>query len=415
MRGAGIAAPNQLLTGVRQRATHAQLCEDVSRSFSFRGRSRRGLDAIIVPASRPASFLRQPIELSASLGVPLVVLCSEQTKVEHVVQRVEKVKGARSLVVEIAKTWSHPMFPGRTSLPAFEQASAYRGSDLSAKRNIGLLLARLHGWNKVVFLDDDIILQIHNIVRLARQLDDHQVAGMVVPKHPDNSVVCHARRLAGFDQDVFVTGAVLGVHCNSLPLSFLPKIYNEDWFFFAREAATRRLTQVGRAKQNEYDPFAKPNRASEEEFGDLLAEGLYALIGERDPGMPFGEQLRSATKAYWSAFIEARHQVLTETKALLLRSLDMKGNDYVSSAVSSLAAAENQLDTITADLCMSFIGAWRDDLYDWQRFSSGVNNVGSTGEAMDFLELKIWTQSEFGAAVVESQTVRWSAHVSSKR
>jgi hypothetical protein len=417
MRGAGVAAPNRLLTGVRQRATHAVLCQNVSRSLPALGGSpRRRLDAIIVPASRPASFLRRPIELSALLGVPLVVLCSEQTKVEHVVQRVEKMPGARSLVVEIAKTWSHPMFPGRTSLPAFQKASAYRGSDLSAKRNIGLLLARLHGWNKVVFLDDDIILQTDNLVSLAGQLDDHQVAGMVVPKHPDNSVVCHARRLAGLDQDVFVTGAVLGVHCNSLPLSFFPNIYNEDWFFFAREAAARRLSQVGRAKQNEYDPFAIPNRASEEEFGDLLAEGLYALMGEEDPSVPFDEQLRAATEAYWSAFIEARRQVLTETMALLLRSLDRnEGNDYVSSAAASLAAAETQLDTITPDLCMSFIDAWRDDLDDWQKFSSGVNNMGSTAEAMDFLELKTWTQCQFGAGVVKSQTVAWSGHLSSRR
>ncbi len=29
-------------------------------------------------------------------------------------------------------------------------------SDLSAKRNLGLVLARLHGWRKIVFLDDDI-------------------------------------------------------------------------------------------------------------------------------------------------------------------------------------------------------------------------------------------------------------------
>jgi hypothetical protein len=59
------------------------------------------------------------------------------------------------------------------------------------------------------------------------QLDRHQVAGMHVRHFPDNSVVCHARRLAGFAQDVFVTGAALGVHCNSLPLSFFPDIYKQ--------------------------------------------------------------------------------------------------------------------------------------------------------------------------------------------
>ena len=46
----------------------------------------------------------------------------------------------------------------------------------------------------------------------------------------------------------------------------------------------------------------------------------------------------------------------------------------------------------------------RDDLEDWQKFSNGVNNVGGTREAMDFLELKTWTHAEFGAGVVDSKT-----------
>jgi hypothetical protein len=204
-------------------------------------------------------------------------------------------------------------------------------------------------------------------------------------------------------QDVFVTGAVLGVHCNSLPLSFFPDIYNEDWFFFAREAAARKLPRVGQAKQAEYDPYATPDRARREEFGDLLAEGLYALMGGEDPSVPFSEQLHAATATYWSQFIDARHEVLTETMTLLcgLQEKD-PDNGRVSSALASLEAAVGQLeDAITSDLCMNFLDAWRDDLDDWQRFSNGVNNVGSTRNAMDFLELKTWTLAEFGAAVVD--------------
>ena len=65
--------------------------------------------------------------------------------------------------------------------PGVQKANADRKSDLSAKRNIGLLLARLHGWNKIVFVDDDITLsRTDNIARLAGQLDRHQVAGMIV-------------------------------------------------------------------------------------------------------------------------------------------------------------------------------------------------------------------------------------------
>jgi hypothetical protein len=365
------------------------------------------LDAIIVPASRPASFLQPAIELSARLSVLLVVLCSKQAKIEQVAQRVSKTPGARSLVVLIPEGWNHPAFPTRTAGQAFKTANADRVSDLSAKRNLGLLLARLQGWNKITFVDDDIQLsKTNSIARLAGQLDKHQIAGMVVRRFYDNSVVCHARRLANLFQDVFVSGAVLGVQCNNLPLSFFPDIYNEDWFFFAKEAAARKLPKVGEAVQVEYDPFATPDRARREEFGDLLAEGLYSLFGEEDPNLPFNDQLRGASKKYWERFIEARHEVLAETRTQLGRFAACDAdNGHICSVLNSLAAAESQLQCpITPELCADFLEAWRDDLADWQKFSNRVNNVGSTREAMDFLELRTWIRAEFGDAGVIHQT-----------
>jgi hypothetical protein len=394
---------------VHQRASHTQLCLKVPRALPSLRRSRNhDLDAIIVPASRPVSFLRWTISLAARLNIPLVVLCSEQAKVEHVVQRVSETPGTRSLVIAISETWSHPHFPDLTSAPVFQEASAHRRSDLSVKRNLGLLLARLQAWNKVLFVDDDIrSLRAGHIVRLSGQLDTHEVAGMTVRKHADNSVVCHARRLAGLAQDVFVTGAVLAVHCNSLPLSYFPDIYNEDWFFFAREAAARTLPCVGRARQVRYDPFASPDRARQEEFGDLLAEGLYAVIDDADPDVPLDDQLRQATKtAYWTRFIEARRGLITETGAQLLGFLDKHGyNGRRSSALASLAAAASQLDGIAPDLCVDFLNAWRDDLDNWRRFSNGVSNVGSIRAAMDFLELKTWILAGFGGPVMDSDSV----------
>lgn len=405
MSAADITAPSRLLRNVEQQASHAHLSLDVSGSPAPSARSTRArLDAIIVPASRPASFLRPAIDLAAYLGVFLVVLCSKQTRVEQVAKRVAITPEARSLIVPIPNGWTHPQFPTQTSAAEFQKANANRDSDLSAKRNVGLLLARLHGWNKIVLVDDDIT-HMDNIARLAGQLDRYQVAGMHVRQFPDNSVVCHARRLAGFAQDVFVTGAALGVHCNSLPLSFFPDIYNEDWFFFAREAAAGRLPRVGNARQLPYDPFAGPDRARREEFGDLLAEGLYAWIDGGDPSRPFDEQLRLAGPWYWSRFIDARREVITEAKTTLYRLRDLGvGNGHLSSALDSLAASESQLDTMTPDLCVNFLRAWGDDLDDWRAFSSGVNNVGSTREALDFLELKTWTLAEFGAGVVHSET-----------
>jgi hypothetical protein len=129
------------------------------------------------------------------------------------------------------------------------------------------------------------------------------------------------------------------------------------------------------------------------------------LLGLADPSVQFRDQVRTATAAYWSRFIDARHEVITETIRLLSNALERKGdNGRGSAALASLAAARNQLDhMITADDCVNFVDAWQNDLEDWQRFSSRVNNVGSTHDAMDFLQLDTWTRAEFGDSAVESK------------
>jgi hypothetical protein len=135
----------------------------------------------------------------------------------------------------------------------------------------------------------------------------------------------------------------------------------------------------------------------------LLAEGLYALITREHAGVPFAKQLAVAAAAYWFRFIEARRDVIIETTASLRRHLDWDPNNRnLRSALVSLTAAENQLITIKPDLCVNFLDAWRDDLNDWQRFSTAVNNVGSTREAMDFLQLQTWTRAEFGVGAANS-------------
>jgi hypothetical protein len=169
------------LKKIQQRESHAELSRDVSWVPAPPMRSCSGrLDAIVVPASRPASFLKPVIKLAVQLDVQLVVLCSKQTKGEQVAERVSTYPGAKALIVDIPENWSHNEFPTRTAGQAFRSANADRNSDLSAKRNVGLLLARLHGWNKIVFVDDDVTLsRTDNIARLAGQLDRYQVAGII--------------------------------------------------------------------------------------------------------------------------------------------------------------------------------------------------------------------------------------------
>src|SRR5690242_15316445 len=118
--------------------SHESLLRDVSAAATPVARSR--LDAIVVPAARPASALQDVITLSATLSVPLVILCSRQAQVGQVVRRVERTFGARALVVDVPENYKLPYDAAPlTSGPEFKMASAGRSSDLSAKRNIGLL------------------------------------------------------------------------------------------------------------------------------------------------------------------------------------------------------------------------------------------------------------------------------------
>ncbi|MDT0349531.1 hypothetical protein [Pseudonocardia charpentierae] len=382
---------------MRHRSSHSELLADVQDSYV---ESAGGLNAIVVPSARRASSLDLLIDLSARLGAVLVVLCSRHSTVEDVADRVARNPLAEAFMIDVPKGFQLRQMPRRTAAPEFRDASGGRASDLSTKRNLGLLLARLMGWGKIAFIDDDITLTDTAVFRrLSKSLDTSNMAGMVCRDYPDNSVVCHALRLAGFHQDNFVSGAVLGVNCYDLPLTFFPDIYNEDWFFFSRAVVNHELTSVGDATQLPYKPFADPGRARSEEFGDLLAEGLYSLIGDAGgAALGYDALLDLATWQFWHDWIDGRRETHEIIKSYLADSDTVETRQ----AMRSLSAAEDQLVTIKADTCVAFLDAWRADLKDWAMSSAAVNMVSDYWEAMAVLGVRKWRHAVGGDAYAGS-------------
>ena len=401
MSGAPTIVGSRRVLEPTQKSSHAAMTHDVSWARAPRRTDRAGrFDAIFVPASRGAGALDAAARLSARLEAPLVALCSLDARAAEVATRLTRISGCRALVVNVPRGYRHALLPRRTAAPRFQVAAANRRSDLSLKRNLGLLLARLHGWGKILFLDDDITDRVHGFPislptvtarRLAAELDSRQIAGLTCRDFPDNSVVCHARRLAGFRQDTFVSGSALGVNCNDQPIPFFPSQYNEDWFFFSSLAAERNLGFAGSAIQAPYDPYADPNRAREEEFGDLLAEGLYTLFEQQRAEMKYSRRLDEADETYWEKFIEARRNMIGLTALSLEVAVEYAHDvDRCAAALRSLDAAQQQLSRLSPGICADFVDAWASDLLDWQHATQRLSSAGRTENALAALGLNDW-------------------------
>ena len=286
----------------------------------------------------------------------------------------------QAIIVDLPEGYVLPKLNLVTSKPAslnMPDSCVNPNGDLSTKRNIGLLLARMTGWERIFFLDDDIRdlypLDLHDV---ATMLGPFAAVGMRAVDFPDNSVVCHGHRETGGYQDVFVSGSVLAVHCDEA-VTFFPEIYNEDWFFFYHAAAARRLGQHGRpATQLSYDPFADPQRAAGQEFGDVMAEGLYSLLHHRI-GMD------CAGSDYWQIFLDSRMKFL---EAVLARSEEVE--PYLQNRIAgTIETAMAWSQQIKPAMCEHYIALWKQDLVTWEQRLRDVPRLSSVKAALRELDL----------------------------
>ena len=370
--------------GIRQYGTHRSLTGQRVPGNPRTG--ALGLDAIIVPATRPAAYLDHAVTLARAAQCSLVILCSQHLHGEEVKEYLAARSFNDAIVIDLPSGYSHPLFDFGRLHDIKDQLPPECGYliDLSMKRNVGLVLARMLGWQRVFFLDDDIRdIAYPDLQRTVDMLGSFSAVGMRVTEYPDNSIVCHANRITGGAQDVFVSGAALAVDCDS-DIGFFPGIYNEDWFFFSEDAANLKIARVGVSRQRKYDPYKDPQRAVKEEFGDLLAEGLYARLDVH-------WDIAGVDVGYWADFIEIRKEFLSRVAESLTRHPDSERDNYkgreVRAAQVSIGEAQRQLKGIKPELCQTFIKLWQADLVKWRRYVAKLPRFGSVVSALDYLKL----------------------------
>lgn len=331
--------------------------------------------AIVVPTVRDPATMRDSLRLGAELGRPVVALCSGWSSAAGVRQKARDL-GAEVIAVDVTPGARLPTFSADRVL-ATDQRLRHR-SDVSTKRNLGLAVAVLLGWRAVVFLDDDITDLRAEAVRTAGGLlRTHRVAALENVGFWDNSVVCHARRAVGLPQRSFVGGGTMAVRVGTGTPHF-PSIYNEDWFFLVGRSRIERVALCGKVSQREYDPFLSPERARTEEFGDCLAEGLFAL--------PDGDRAETALdKRYWRAFLDSRAAMIDEVLKRLGGLPPSERNTRIGQA---LKVARGRCLIIDPAFCVAYLRAWRKDLTAWRGFLDALPRRESPEAAFEHLGLR---------------------------
>lgn len=335
---------------------------------------RADLDAIIVPSAREADAVLHAGKLARKLDCTLIVLASRKAVGTEILAKLAPLKLKRLHVVDVPADLADRLPEFKTSKILAREAMA-RHTDVSAKRNLGLAVARMAGLRRVLFLDDDMVIPRAADLKLAAGLlRRNDAVGLRLVGFPDNSVVCHANRETGGFQDTFVGGGALVVAADRVT-SFFPNVYNEDWFFLLDESRIRPVTQTGRAVQKPYDPFASIERARMEEFGDVLAEGVFGLLDDR-------KSIDDADRRYWAGFIRQRRNMIDRT---IHRAQNGRKAAPVDKGkmIRSLRAARDQLTTrVSAGLCVEYLRAWQSDLADWAMFCGDLESGVSVEDAL---------------------------------
>jgi hypothetical protein len=341
----------------------------------------RALDAIIVPTIRPQS-LQTAATLARDIGCSLVVLCSTPEQAGRAQAKCEPL-AHDACVTWIPQSVEDSWLTFLTTVHPENEIELSCHADIARKRNVGLLLARLAGLRTIMYLDDDIRdLTAGSVSQAAALTSQFPVVGFEISHYPDNSVVCHAYRLIDGNQSTFPGGSALVVDVECCDTLF-PPIYNEDWLFLFEAVQNRSVTTGGTASQLEYQPFAHSRRAASEEFGDVIAEGLYRLLHH-------GADVSDATHAYWRTVLDRRFQLIDYVAAQLL----VREGPVVGGALMSLAAARKRLTAISPLACASYIHAWRTDVGSWRHTLLGLPVLGDLHDAAKYIGLPAETGCE---------------------
>ena len=223
--------------------------------------------------------------------------------------------------------------------------------DLPIKRNFAIQHALTMEYERIMLVDDDIRSISKECLATGTQcLDNYTLAGCFVDDFIDTSVMGHLEHAAGDPVYPFLSGSFLLLRPHDVE-GFFPCIYNEDWLFMILHIVDRTICSFGTVGQLKFDPFGVSGRSVFQEFGDLLVDGLYALLAD-------DQYRRRHDKDVWAGLIAQRREFILS----LSDRLPKKKHQRI---IEKMLDVSND---ITPTDCQLFIHGWEKDLIAWKQY-----------------------------------------------
>jgi hypothetical protein len=146
--------------------------------------------------------------------------------------------------------------------------------------------------------------------------------------------------------------------------------------FLAPYLDRREVAAVGSVRQDFQDPFAELSRARDEEFGEVIGEGLIAWLHTGSLHSPLSEK-------YWAEFLRLRAAFI-ETVALGCRLSD---HPDAARAGVALEIAESARRGLSPRVLADYVAAWWADRDSWRRFLTQLDAGDGLVAALDRLGL----------------------------
>ena len=304
------------------------------------------LDAIYVPSRGRNEYVARLLESLSDLETTVYLLPSSANDLPHNMPSTGVC--LRQLLFQESEFFSVVRELRSQSNPVFGLSDEHW--DLPLKRNYALWHAYKNRFHRILLLDDDIReLNADRLRAGTNALSRWSIVGFFVDPFPDTSVIGHVELSVGESVRPFLSGSCLFVQTDR-PVGFFPQIYNEDWIFMAPEIAKGHVLSLGSVEQEPYDPFCDDSLSSFQEPGEIIADGLFALLAVSDYD-------RRLELPVWGDFLSLRRSWLRNLAGLVQ---DQPQRTAVDKALEKCG-------TISANDCVDYIKDWEYDRLQWNR------------------------------------------------